>query len=56
VASIVLLVTRRVGLKSYIPFGPFLVAGTVITLVRDPRILGELAAAAAHTAVVFGAG
>ena len=44
VASLFLLATRRVGLKSYIPFGPFLVAGTVITLLRDPRILGEVAA------------
>lgn len=40
VVSIGLLATRRVGLKSYIPFGPFLVAGMVITLVRDDRILG----------------
>lgn len=46
VASLGLLATRRVGLKSYIPFGPFLVAGTVITLLRDPRLLGELAAVA----------
>lgn len=38
--SLVLLASRRVGLKSYIPFGPFLVAGAVITLVRDDRILG----------------
>ena len=38
-ASLVHLASRRVGLKSYIPFGPFLVAGTVITLVRDDRIL-----------------
>lgn len=43
VTSIVLLAMRRVGLKSYIPFGPFLVAGTVVTLVRDPRLLGEAA-------------
>ncbi|HSM38007.1 MAG TPA: A24 family peptidase [Candidatus Limnocylindrales bacterium] len=43
VVSIGLLVSRRVGLKSYIPFGPFLVAGTVITLVRDDRILGVVA-------------
>lgn len=41
--SIVLLATRRVGLKSYIPFGPFLVAGAVVTLVRDPALLGEVA-------------
>jgi leader peptidase (prepilin peptidase)/N-methyltransferase len=39
VTSIILLATRRVGLRSYIPFGPFLVAGTVITLVRDDHIL-----------------
>ncbi len=38
--SLVLLASRRVGLKSYIPFGPFLVAGAVVTLVRDDRILG----------------
>lgn len=43
VVSVALLATRRVGLKSYIPFGPFLVAGTVITLVRDDRILGASA-------------
>lgn len=42
--GLVLLATRRAGLKSYIPFGPFLVAGTVVTLVRDDRILGEVAA------------
>jgi leader peptidase (prepilin peptidase)/N-methyltransferase len=40
VTSIALLVTRRVGLKSYIPFGPFLVAGAVITLLRDQQLLG----------------
>jgi prepilin signal peptidase PulO-like enzyme (type II secretory pathway) len=54
VTSIALLVSRRVGLKSYIPFGPFLVAGTVITLVRDPRLLGELAAAAGDLARAVG--
>lgn len=43
VTSIVLLVSRRVGLKSYIPFGPFLVAGTVITLLRDPELLAAAA-------------
>jgi leader peptidase (prepilin peptidase) / N-methyltransferase len=42
--GLVLLATRRAGLKSYIPFGPFLVAGTVVTLVRDDRILGQVAA------------
>ncbi|HEX6140960.1 MAG TPA: A24 family peptidase [Candidatus Limnocylindria bacterium] len=44
VTSLVLLATRRVGLKSYIPFGPFLVAGTVVTLVRDETLLGTAAA------------
>ncbi len=45
VFSLAMLATRRVGLKSYIPFGPFLVAGTVLTLLRDERLLGEMAAA-----------
>jgi leader peptidase (prepilin peptidase)/N-methyltransferase len=40
VASLGLLVGRRVGMKSYIPFGPFLVAGAVLTLLRDDRLLG----------------
>jgi leader peptidase (prepilin peptidase)/N-methyltransferase len=39
-----LLVTRRAGLKTYIPFGPFLVAGMVITLLRDPGLLGLVTA------------
>lgn len=43
--SIGLLLTRRAGLRSYIPFVPFLVAGTVVTLVRDPNLLGSAAAA-----------
>ena len=41
--SLGLLVTRRAGLKSYIPFVPFLVAGAVITLLRDPALLGSTA-------------
>lgn len=45
-ASLVLLALRRVGLKSYIPFGPFLVAGAIITLVRDDRILAAAASLA----------
>jgi len=45
--SALLLVTRRAGLKSYIPFGPFLVAGMVVALLRDPALLGPLAAALA---------
>jgi prepilin signal peptidase PulO-like enzyme (type II secretory pathway) len=45
-SSLVLLVSRRVGLKSYIPFGPFLVAGTVVTLLREDNLLDEATAAA----------
>lgn len=47
--SVLLLVTRRAGLKSYIPFGPFLVAGMVVTLLRDPALLGPLASALTAT-------
>jgi len=43
--SALLLVTRRAGLKTYIPFGPFLVAGMVVTLLRDAALLGPVAAA-----------
>ncbi len=39
-AGVALLVSRRAGLKSYIPFGPFLVAGAVVTLLREPHLLG----------------
>jgi prepilin signal peptidase PulO-like enzyme (type II secretory pathway) len=46
VTSLGLLAARRVGLRSYVPFGPFLVMGTVLTLLRDPQILGHLGAAA----------
>jgi len=45
-ASVALLASRRVGLKTYIPFGPFLVAGAVIALVRDAHLLGSLPQAA----------
>ena len=38
--SIGLLALRRVGMRSYIPFGPFLVAGAVVALLTDPRLLG----------------
>lgn len=38
-ASLVLLATRRVGMRSYIPFGPFLVAGAIFALVVDVRVL-----------------
>ena len=43
VVSIILLAMRRVGMRSYIPFGPFLVAGAVVTLLRDPALLGQSA-------------
>lgn len=37
--SIGLLVSRRVGMRSYIPFGPFLVGGAVVALLIDARVL-----------------
>lgn len=37
--SLVLLATRRVGLRTYIPFGPFLVGGAVLILLLDDRVL-----------------
>ena len=37
--SLVLLATRRVGMRSYIPFGPFLVAGAALVLLVDERLL-----------------
>jgi leader peptidase (prepilin peptidase)/N-methyltransferase len=37
--SLVLLASRRVGMRSYIPFGPFLVAGAVIALVLGNGVL-----------------
>jgi len=37
--SLALLALRRVGMRSYIPFGPFLVAGTVLTLVLGDGVL-----------------
>ena len=40
-----LLVTHRAGMRSYIPFGPFLVAGLVLALVWDPALLGHVAGA-----------
>ena len=41
-ASLVLLAGRRVGMRSYIPFGPFLVGGAVLALVMDDRVLSFL--------------
>ncbi|MEO5986775.1 MAG: A24 family peptidase [Candidatus Limnocylindria bacterium] len=37
--SLVLLAARRVGLRTYIPFGPFLVAGAALVLLLDERVL-----------------
>jgi len=37
--SLVLLAVRRVGMRSYIPFGPFLVGGAVLALLTDSRVL-----------------
>ena len=39
-ASLVLLAARRVGMRSYIPFGPFLVGGAVAILLISDRVLG----------------
>jgi leader peptidase (prepilin peptidase)/N-methyltransferase len=47
-AGVALILTRRAGLRTYIPFGPFLVAGLVIALAWDPTLLG------AHAALVLG--
>lgn len=41
--SIVLLVRGRAAMKSYIPFGPFLVIGAIATLLREPGLLGVAA-------------
>lgn len=37
--SIALLAFRRVGMRTYIPFGPFLVAGAVFALLTQPGVL-----------------
>jgi leader peptidase (prepilin peptidase) / N-methyltransferase len=37
--SLALLLVRRVGMRSYIPFGPFLVGGAVLALLTDDRLL-----------------
>ena len=39
ISSVALLVAKRVGMRSYIPFGPFLVAGAVLVLIVDERLL-----------------
>ncbi len=40
--SLALLAVRRVGMRSYIPFGPFLVAGAVLALLLDDRVLAVI--------------
>lgn len=40
--SLALMARRRVGMRTYIPFGPFLVGGTVIALLLDERVLGAM--------------
>lgn len=42
--SLTLLATGRAAMKTYIPFGPFLVIGAVVTLLREPALLGPVAA------------
>ena len=37
--SLALLAGRRVGMRSYIPFGPVLVGGAVLALLMDDRVL-----------------
>lgn len=44
VVGVGLLVTRRAGLRTYIPFGPFLVGGLVAGLLIDPTLLATTAA------------
>lgn len=46
IVSLGLIATRRAGIGSYIPFGPFLVAGFVIALVQDPSLLQAIASLA----------
>lgn len=46
VVSLFLIVTGRVGLRSYIAFGPYLVAGYVITLLREGSLLAPSVTAA----------
>ena len=40
-ASLLLLATRRAGMRTYIAFGPYLAAGYVITLIVQPSLLGH---------------
>ena len=43
-ASVVLILLGRVGMKSYIPFGPFLVAGALVALLTGPELARDVAA------------
>ncbi len=47
--SIFLVVTGRVGLRTYIAFGPYLVAGYVLTLIREASLLAPSVTAAFGT-------
>ena len=40
--SFALMARRRVGMRTYVPFGPFLVLGTVIALLLDERVLSTV--------------
>jgi len=40
--GLLLLARRRVGMRSYIPFGPFLVAGTAVALLVHEQLLGAV--------------
>jgi leader peptidase (prepilin peptidase) / N-methyltransferase len=44
--SLFLVVTGRVGLRSYIAFGPYLVAGYALTLIREATLLAPSVTAA----------
>lgn len=43
-ASVVLMLLGRVGMKTYIPFGPFLVAGALVALLTGPELARDVAA------------
>jgi leader peptidase (prepilin peptidase)/N-methyltransferase len=44
--SLFLVVTGRVGLRTYVAFGPYLVAGYVLTLIREASLLAPSVTAA----------
>ena len=43
-SSVALLLTGRAGMKTYIPFGPFLVLGAMVALLTGPELVREAAA------------